>query len=604
MRTNRRVKIVATACALMAGLCAAATAKIIYVDGDAQESGNGSSWANAHKYLQTALTAASAGDEIRVAQGLYRPDQGLPPRTTRVARRTSAIEVAAVGSPLEVFQLKNGVALLGGFAGLGAVDPNARDTEKYETVLSGDLRSNDVDSWGSGSSVFEFVRSDNSLSVIQCMSTDATAVLDGFVVESAVQSIFFNHGGSPRIANCVFQKGFDVALRCDGGQPTLVNCVFQENGSATSMGGAIIATNARLTLKSCRFLGNSAAHEGGAIYGASSDLTLTACTFEMNAASAGGAIHHTAGTLTLVDCTFEGNAAQEGGAVAFAVERASMTRCVFKKNWALTMGGALENGGAPLTLDQCTFLGNTAGTGGALYAARLTASKTAPGFVTTMTRCIFAGNYASGMGGALYRDQMELTILNCTFTGNRAGASATLAWPDTGASATIYPISLENCIVWDGGQSIAPFVSPSRAPRSGTSHTTTAQNVVVRYSDVQGGWMGEGVINIDPGFAAGGYWVDADNPAAPVTSDYSNALWIEGDYHLKSKAGRWDPMRMDWVLDAVASPCIDAGDPNSLVADEPQPNGGRINMGAYGGTAEASKSYQVPETPAPPVIRR
>ncbi len=43
-------------------------------------------------------------------------------------------------------------------------------------------------------------------------------------------------------------------------------------------------------------------------------------------------------------------------------------------------------------------------------------------------------------------------------------------------------------------------------------------------------------------------------------------------------------------MDAATSPCIDAGDPNSPVGDEPQPNGGRINMGAYGGTAEASKS--------------
>jgi len=53
----------------------------------------------------------------------------------------------------------------------------------------------------------------------------------------------------------------------------------------------------------------------------------------------------------------------------------------------------------------------------------------------------------------------------------------------------------------------------------------------------------------------------------------------------------------------VTSPCIDAGDPNSPVAEEPQPNGGRINLGTYGGTAEASKSYQAPPTPEPPVVR-
>ena len=248
---------------------------------------------------------------------------------------------------MTIFQLKNGVALLGGFAGVAAIDPNARDPQRYETILSGDLHGNDVDLWEPGSPVYEFLQSDNSPSVIQSMSTDATAVLDGFVVESAVQSSFLNQGGSPRIANCVFRKGSGVAFRCEGGQPTLVNCVFQENGSPKSSGSAITAVNARLTLKNCRFLGNSAAREGGAICGTGSDLALTGCIFERNAALAGGAIHQTAGTLTLVDCAFEGNAAQEGGAVAFAVERASMIRCVFKDNWAITWGGALENGGAP-----------------------------------------------------------------------------------------------------------------------------------------------------------------------------------------------------------------------------------------------------------------
>jgi len=65
----------------------------------------------------------------------------------------------------------------------------------------------------------------------------------------------------------------------------------------------------------------------------------------------------------------------------------------------------------------------------------------------------------------------------------------------------------------------------------------------------------------------------------------------KGDYHLKSQAGRWDPAARTWVKDDVTSPCIDAGDPNDPVGSEPFPNGGRVNMGAYGGTAEASRSW-------------
>jgi hypothetical protein len=85
----------------------------------------------------------------------------------------------------------------------------------------------------------------------------------------------------------------------------------------------------------------------------------------------------------------------------------------------------------------------------------------------------------------------------------------------------------------------------------------------------------------DPLFANPGHW----------NNDLTPTSWIDGDCHLKSQAGRWDPNSVSWVQDDVTSPCIDAGDPNSPVGEEPFPNGGRINIGAYGGTAEASKSY-------------
>ncbi|UCG46920.1 MAG: hypothetical protein JSU94_15640 [Phycisphaerales bacterium] len=63
-----------------------------------------------------------------------------------------------------------------------------------------------------------------------------------------------------------------------------------------------------------------------------------------------------------------------------------------------------------------------------------------------------------------------------------------------------------------------------------------------------------------------------------------------GDYHLKSERGRYWPEHDIWVLDKVTSPCIDAGDPADDYSAEPAPNGSRINAGAYGGTASASRS--------------
>ena len=70
---------------------------------------------------------------------------------------------------------------------------------------------------------------------------------------------------------------------------------------------------------------------------------------------------------------------------------------------------------------------------------------------------------------------------------------------------------------------------------------------------------------------------------------FANINLEELDLHLKSQAGRYDPISQTWVEDSVTSPCVDAGNPTILV-DEPAYNGKRVNMGAFGGTAQASKS--------------
>jgi len=139
-----------------------------------------------------------------------------------------------------------------------------------------------------------------------------------------------------------------------------------------------------------------------------------------------------------------------------------------------------------------------------------------------------------------------------------------------GGTATVI-----NCIIWDCPQPV------TLSDSSNTQIEDRGSHITVEYSDIQGGQSGisvsgsrstvtwgQGNINTDPQFAA-----------------VSNS-----DYHLKSRAGRWDEASESWVLDNITSPCIDAGEPGNPVAFEPYPNGGIINMGAYGGTTGASKS--------------
>lgn len=96
-------------------------------------------------------------------------------------------------------------------------------------------------------------------------------------------------------------------------------------------------------------------------------------------------------------------------------------------------------------------------------------------------------------------------------------------------------------------------------------------------------WMNEGG-NFGNGAIAGVGDICQD----PLFADTNN-----GDYHLQSVSGRWDANSQSWVKDDMNSPCIDAGDPSSDWTAELWPHGKRINIGAYGGTLEASMTPKV-----------
>lgn len=584
------------ACIVIAGLCSTSLGKVIYVDDDAGGRTDGSSWANAYPYLQDALAAARQGDEVYVAQGVYRPNQGMsiqpqPP----VRTRSIAVQATDPEGQSLAFQLKNGVSLLGGFAGVKAENPNTRDVEQYETILSGDLHGNDVAGWWPDNPVSEYFRTDNSVHVVESMEVDSTAVLDGFIIESANVSGMFSRSASPHVANCTFrnngiQYGAEgPALHCVGGQPNLFHCTFAGN-CANKGGGAILTKPATLlTLAECRFTGNWTMADGGAVRSEGGELSCTGCVFEKNAAQRGGAIYHTTGALGLTDCTFEGNMVSGVGGAVFVTQNAtaSMTGCLFSRNWAVSSAGAVHSEAALLTLSTCTFSGNSAMSGGALQAS-LARTPTGSGKVA-VTQCLFTGNRGSGAGGALYvsGNGADSTIAGCTFADNWASTGATLGGYVNSSGDSMSRVIFADCIVWDGKGSLSSLTSPP--PRVRTAAVGN-EAVSITYSDVQGGWPGEGNIDADPLFAAPGHWVGAADPRTVVDPSYAYPVWVDGDYHLKSWAGRWDPQAKSWVRDDVTSPCIDAGDPNTPVGDEPAPNGGRINMGVYGGTVEASES--------------
>jgi len=302
-------------------------------------------------------------------------------------------------------------------------------------------------------------------------------------------------------------------------------------------------------------------HEmGGGMYcGEYAEPTITNCTFRENSASLGGGLYIESNP-TLTNCTFIGNSADGGGGIYNSGQQPEcepvISDCVFYDNTVIYNGGAMYNLGRyckPM-VTHCEFIGNSVSGGGG------GAIRNNMGSSPTLVNCLLVENSAATFGGAIRNSNNgSAQMTNCTLSRNSAQNGKAIACnPDDSASQSPGVIVITNCIFWDGGDEII----------------NSDESVFrVTYSNIQGSssgnlWPGQGNIDIDP------YFTDPDN----------------GDYHLTSRTGRWDPISLGWIKDSIKSPCIDAGDMEIPVNLEPQPNGGIVNIGAYGGTEQASKS--------------
>jgi predicted outer membrane repeat protein len=578
-------------CILTSILCTLAQAKIIYVDDDANGTNDGSSWQNAFTYLRDALTTAKLPEtekplEIWVAQGTYKPNQGLIQIAPPGRGYPKGVWPADEGRDAH-FSLINNVAIKGSYAGVNKSNPNERNIELYKSILNGDLNDNDIDLESLEiNSLIDLIENpvffDNSNHILIGSYTDETAVLDGFVISGGYdyRIVYGNspiggvglyiYSGSPKILNCTFKENIVYGtgaglLIVNGSNLAIENCIFTKNFSI--VGGALATWEDYCPkLINCTFNENYAEYDGGGMYNKRSNLDLTKCIFNFNKCNRyGGGLYNTMSSLVITDCNFIVNSGGSGGGI-YSEDNCNLVLsfCTFKNNMAeKTFGGGICNEDTnELTLNDCIFGGNTAmRDGGGIFNRRT---------ISILNNCIITGNKALEDGGGLYAFG-DTIINNCTFYNNL-----------TPQGQAIYKYSssflkLNNCILWDGGDEITNVYHPL--------------NLEITYSDIQGGLDGIGNLDTDPLFANPGYWADVNDPNIIAEPNDPNAVWIDGDYHLKSQAGRWDSNTQSWVQDDITSPCIDAGDPNSPIGYEPFPNGGRINMGAYGGTAEASKSY-------------
>lgn len=274
--------------------------KVIYVKDGGK--GIGSSWGNAMGDLQAALTIAKRGDQIWVAEGIYKP-------TTDNNRNAS-------------FIIPDGIQLFGGFAG-DEKAVNQRNLKENPSILSGEI----------GTSSAE----DNSFTVVYTEGVGRNTIIDGFLISEGVSDGFgvsgdlnfsgagwYNHNGSPMIKNCVFYKNharegaaiFNYANKDITILPLITNCLFIQNKTDFDGGGICnfsINGICKPVIRDCHFEKNQATYGAGILNKGANGITLAVIT----------------------NCVFEGNASIRPGSTVYNLREGSgesssvMTGCKF-----------------------------------------------------------------------------------------------------------------------------------------------------------------------------------------------------------------------------------------------------------------------------------
>jgi hypothetical protein len=340
----------------------------------------------------------------------------------------------------------------------------------------------------------------------------------------------------------------------------------------------------------------------------------------------GGGIYCSGGSPTIKNCVIKDCFAwSHGGGIGSEGSNPVISNCTITNNFTTEIGGGIVSvwGGNPV-IENCLVTGNSvfwAGGGIGCIEGSL-----------KVRNCTFHGNkaqnqYSNGIGGAIWLDSVNATIDNTILWGNDANDGNQICYGGIESSASINYCNVEGglsmvvvdpCVSlnWGAGNidSDPCFVRPGYWDINDTPGVPEDDFWIggdYHLKSESGRWepsiyigldpTGDGFINLTDFAAFSNYWLQVAEPVydeylewtfppclpADFDSngivDYVDLSILLDDYLTEYPLGQW-------VLDDVTSPCIDAGDPNSDWTPELWPHGKHINMGAYGGTPEASMS--------------
>ena len=224
---------------------------------------------------------------------------------------------------------------------------------------------------------------------IECSSDETNeTIFEGFTITrgtfvGSTGGGLYCKNASPVFINCTFENNTagtnGGGAHCSNGAPTFNTCRFISN--TASRGAGVNTFRSAVTFNECLFVGNQASAWGGGIYsyGTSSSgtaLLLSDCTFEDNTSISGAGIYCNDASHVVSDCIFLHNIANDAGGGMFNNHSSNpiITNCSFRLNEALTdTGGGIRsvNGSNPGIGDSyfCSNYHNGGNIGGNIWGS-------------------------------------------------------------------------------------------------------------------------------------------------------------------------------------------------------------------------------------------
>ncbi|HUU62414.1 MAG TPA: right-handed parallel beta-helix repeat-containing protein [Dehalococcoidia bacterium] len=243
-------------------------------------------------------------------------------------------------------------------------------------------------------------------------------------------------------------------------------------------------------------------------------------------ASAGDTIIIAAGQYNEHDITINKSLTLRGaGAGSTFVDGEDMSRVFYINNSTVDMsgmtirngnvstaanGGGLYNEYGNVTMTNCTVSGNEAYNGGGLYNN---------GGNLTMTGCTISGNEANFWGGGIYRDGGEVTLTKCTVSGNTA-ASGMLGGGIYNNGGAGDGLTMTGCTVSDNKADTEGGGIRNDGPLEMTNCT-----IIGNEAPDGGGIYNSGNVTMTGCTVSGN---DADNNGGGIFNDYGDELTMTG----------------------------------------------------------------------------